>query len=346
MSNLLLELEKDPRMAQIHQEVIRSEKISTTNDIFAKKLLSRKSILIDFLNSVLNRAEEKKILDLVYNNNEILGLSANDKSSRLDITCTLASGEKVNLEIQVLNEKAWIERSLVYWSRLYTNNLKRGDKYLNIAAVICIHLLKFNLFDENKNPKPHSIAKLCNLEDGKPITDLIEFHFLELKKFSKKRISSMSRAEKWLAFFSGKLNGEEEKLMKKDKIFDEAFNLRDNFVKDPDEYLAYLKREMELMDYDNALYEAGLDGESRGIEKGKAEGLIQGKAEGLIQGKAEGLIQGKAEGLIQGKAESDFNKVMTLVNKKGYTLEAALDLLDIAKERWSEVESILKSVQK
>jgi len=86
MSNLLLELEKDPRMAQIHQEVIRSEKISTTNDIFAKKLLSRKGILIDFLNSVLNRAEEKKILDLVYNNNEILGLSANDKSSRLDIT--------------------------------------------------------------------------------------------------------------------------------------------------------------------------------------------------------------------------------------------------------------------
>jgi len=273
----------------------------------------------------------------------------------------LASGEKVNLEIQVLNEKAWIERSLVYWSRLYTNNLKRGDKYLNIAAVICIHLLKFNLFDENKNPKPHSIAKLCNLEDGKPITDLIEFHFLELKKFSKKRISSMSRAEKWLAFFSGKLNGEEEKLMKKDKIFDEAFNLRDNFVKDPDEYLAYLKREMELMDYDNALYEAGLDGESRGIEKGKAEGLIQGKteglnqgkaeglvqgkAEGLIQGKAEGLIQGKTEGLNQGKAESDFNKVMTLVNKKGYTLEAALDLLDIAKERWNEVKSIMKKIK-
>ena len=142
--------------------------------------------------------------------------------------------------------------------------------------------------------------------------------------------------------------------MKSPFFNDHAFNHRDNFVKDPDEYLAYLKKEMELMDYDNALYEAGLDGESRGIEKGKAEGLIQGKAEGLIQGKAEGLIQGKAEGLIQGKAEgliqgkaeSDFNKVMTLVNKKGYTLEAALDLLDIAKERWSEVESILKSVQK
>ncbi|WP_406018501.1 hypothetical protein [Succinivibrio sp.] len=110
--------------------------------------------------------------------------------------------------------------------------------------------------------------------------------------------------------------------MKSPFFNDHAFNHRDNFVKDPDEYLAYLKKEMELMDYDNALYEAGLDGESRGIEKGKAEGLIQGKA------------------------ESDFNKVMTLVNKKGYTLEAALDLLDIAKERWSEVESILKSVQK
>ncbi|MBE6421869.1 Rpn family recombination-promoting nuclease/putative transposase [Succinivibrio dextrinosolvens] len=318
MQNYLLEIEKDPRMAQLHQEILRTEKISTTNDIFAKKLLSRKTILIDFLNAVLDRNDEKKILDLTYNNSEILGLTSDDKTSRLDITCTLVSGEKVNLEIQVLNEKAWIERSLVYWSRLYTYNLKRGSKYKNIAAVICIHLLKFNLFDAVKNPKPHSKAKLCNLEDGKPITDLMEFHFLELRKFSKKRISSMSRAEKWLAFFSGKLSGEDEILMKKDKIFDEALNLRNEFVKDPDEYLAYLKREMELMDYDNALYEAGLDGEARGIEKGKVEGI----------------------------AESDYNKVKTLIEKKGHSLESALNLLDISKERWSEIESILKKIQK
>lgn len=322
MQNYLLEIEKDPRMAQLHHEILRTEKISTTNDIFAKKLLSRKTILIDFLNAVLDRNDEKKILDLTYNNSEILGLTSDDKTSRLDITCTLASGEKVNLEIQVLNEKAWIERSLVYWSRLYTYNLKRGSKYKNIDAVICIHLLKFNLFDAVKNPKPHSKAKLCNLEDGKPITDLMEFHFLELRKFSKKRISSMSRAEKWLAFFSGKLSGEDERLMKKDKIFDEALNLRNEFVKDPDEYLAYLKREMELMDYDNALYEASLDGEARGIEKGKVEGKVEGIA------------------------ESDYNKVKTLIEKKGHSLESALDLLDISKERWSEIESILKKIQK
>ncbi len=183
---------------------------------------------------------------------------------------------------------------------------------------------------------------------------MIEFHFLELKKFSKKRISSMSRAEKWLAFFSGKLTGEDEKFMKKDKIFDEAFNLRDDFLKDPDEYLAYLKREMELMDYDNALYEAGLDGEVRGWEKGRAEGIIEGKAEGIIEGKAEGIIEGKAEGIIEGKAEgiieglaeSDYNKVMTLVNKKGHTLDSALELLDITRERWTEIENILGSIQK
>ena len=310
MKNYLREIENDPRLIQMHQDVLRTGKISTTNDAFAKKLFYRKNIFIDFLNSILDRKGEKTIVDLDYNNGEILGLSSNDKSSRLDITCTLGSGERINLEIQVANEKAWIGRSLVYWSRLYTQNLKRGDKYRNIAAVICIHLLKFNLFDEVENPKPHSIAMLCNLEDGRPITDLIEFHFLELKKFSKRRISSMSRAEKWLAYFSGKLTVEDERVMKKDKIFDEALNLRDEFVKDPDEYLAYLKREMEIMDYDNALYEAGLDGEARG------------------------------------EARGEFNSIMSLINKKGYSLESALELLDITKERWSELEQTFGKIQK
>ncbi len=137
-------------------------------------------------------------------------------------------------------------------------------------------------------------------------------------------------------------------------VNDEASLIRDDYVNDPDEYLAYLKREMELMDYDNALYEAGLDGEVRGWEKGKAEGIIEGKAEGIIEGKAEGIIEGKAEGIIEGKAEgiieglaeSDYNKVMTLVNKKGHTLDSALELLDITRERWTEIENILGSIQK
>lgn len=37
---------------------------------------------------------------------------------------------------------------------------------------------------------------------------------------------------------------------------------------------------------------------------------------------------------------------MNLINKKGFTLESALDLLDITKERWSEVKSILSENQK
>lgn len=310
MNEYLKEIEEDPRIIQLHQEVMRTGKISTTNDAFAKKLFYRKEIFIDFLNSILARADDKKILDLTYNDRELNASGSTEKSSRLDITCTLASGERVDLEIQVSNEKAWIGRSLVYWSRLYTYNLRKGDKYLKVAPVICINLLKFNLFDVQKNPKPHSIAKLCNVEDGRPITDLLEFHFLELKKFSRKRISSMSRAEKWLAYFSGKLTDEDERVMKKDKIFDEALNLRDEFIKDPDEYLAYLKREMEIMDYDNALYEAGLDGEARG------------------------------------EAKAIYKKINSLVSQKKLSLEAALELLDVSEQEWSEIKQVVEENQK
>ena len=100
--------------------------------------------------------------------------------------------------------------------------------------------------------------------------------------------------------------------MEKEPVNKYKSSLSDGAVKDPDEYLAYLKREMEIMDYDNALYEAGLDGEARG----------------------------EARGIKKGYAQGDFNLVMTLINK-GYTLADALSLLDITEDRWKEVNQIL-----
>lgn len=75
------------------------------------------------------------------------------------------------------------------------------------------------------------------------------------------------------------------------------------------------------MDFDNALYEADLEGETRGYDREYSRAYARGYA------------------------KSEYRIVMTLINKKGFTLESALDLLDITKERWSEVKSILSENQ-
>ena len=122
--------------------------------------------------------------------------------------------------------------------------------------------------------------------------------------------------------------------MKKDKIFEEALNLRDEFIKDPDEYLAYLKREMEIMDYDNALYEAGLDGEARGFAKGEATGFAKGEARGFAKGEA------------RGEAKAIYKKINSLVSQKKLSLEAALELLDVSEQEWSEIKQVVEENQK
>ena len=51
------------------------------------------------------------------------------KLSILDISATLDTGTKVNVEIQLNNNHDMIKRSLYYWGRLYTAQLQKGMPY-------------------------------------------------------------------------------------------------------------------------------------------------------------------------------------------------------------------------
>ena len=58
--------------------------------------------------------------------------------------------------------------------------------------------------------------------------------------------------------------------------------------------------------------------------KGKLEGLIEGK----LIGKQDGLAEGEIKGILK--------SIRKLIAKKGYTLEEALDFLDIPKDEQSK----------
>ncbi|MBJ7998310.1 PD-(D/E)XK nuclease family transposase, partial [Bacillus cereus] len=57
----------------------------------------------------------------------------------LDISSTLNTGTKVNVEIQLNNNNDMIKRSLYYWGSLYTCQLQKRMPYSSIHKTITIN---------------------------------------------------------------------------------------------------------------------------------------------------------------------------------------------------------------
>ena len=97
------------------------------------------NVLISFLNAVLNPVDPIKSITL--KDTTIEKESLESKFSRLDVKATTDKGEEINIEIQIKDEKNMIQRSLYYWSRMYDEQLKKGDIYDKLSRTICMVLV-------------------------------------------------------------------------------------------------------------------------------------------------------------------------------------------------------------
>lgn len=75
------------------------------------------------------------------------GASIGDKDFVLDIKVLLDDRAIINLELQVINQHNWPERSLSYLCRAF-DNLNPGEGYQMVKPVVHIGLLDFTLFRE------------------------------------------------------------------------------------------------------------------------------------------------------------------------------------------------------
>ncbi len=103
------------------------------------------------------------------------------KFSRLDLKLDV-DGRIVNIEMQVNRETDFKERTLFYWSKLYSEELKTGDEYAELKQTICINIINFDLFGCEDY---HSHFKVMENERHEILTDKFAIHFFELKKLNK-----------------------------------------------------------------------------------------------------------------------------------------------------------------
>lgn len=133
--------------------------IPMTNDYLFRALLQRNNKVLKGLISSLLHLPIQQIVSVEILNPIELGKSIDEKNFILDIKVSLNNSAIINLEMQVIHERNWVDRSLSYLCRLY-DHLSPGDDYTQIKPVRQIGFLDFTLFPEA--PEFYATYKMLN----------------------------------------------------------------------------------------------------------------------------------------------------------------------------------------
>ena len=261
----------------------------------------RKRITLSFLNAVLGLTEENELRDITFIDREIDPQFEEDKLSRLDLFGIADDGSRINIEVQLVNLRNMEKRTLYYWAKMY-QSLHRGEDYEQLNRAITINLLNFSLLPQKQ---AHTMYGLYDLPSGHRLTEDIEIHFLEIPNFEVKTVREMKRLDRWLAYFSNKLNETEtEALAMSEAAIQEAMKAEHVFMQDDIERWQYEQREKAIRDYISGMRSSQREGMKRGMEEGLKQGLKQGIEKTSLQNlkslmKNMNLTAGQAMEILQ-----------------------------------------------
>ena len=176
-------------------------------------------------------------------------------------------GRIINIELQVNKESFFKERTLFYWSKLYSEELLAGDEYTELKQTICINIINFNLFECEDY---HSNFKILESQRNELLTDKFAIHFFELKKVGKYRKNK--RMEDWLNLINAETEGDLMAIQQATtipEVQDTIVMLRHLNADEKVRQEAYY-RERLLHDEASALGSARREGRAEGMAEGKA----------------------------------------------------------------------------
>ena len=259
------------------------QRLKVKNDFIFQKIFGQsenKEILISFLNAVLSLDGSKQLNDLEILDNKLKKDSPYDKQGILDIRAKTRKGEQINIEVQLVNQYNMDKRTLFYWSKIFTEQLKEGQPFQELKKTIAINILDFNYLEVDSY---HTVFHLR--EDSHPdyqLTDVLEIRFLELPKFRKLKPDLGKPLDRWLVFIEdspkevlGVVMKEEPVIAKAEEILEQLGSL--------DEVRRYYEaREMAIHDEVSRITGAMAEGELKGKLETARKMLFQNLDESLI----------------------------------------------------------------
>ena len=153
--------------------------IPMTNDYLFRALLQENNKVLKGLISSLLHLEIEEISSVEITNPIELGKAYDEKDFYLDVKVLLNNAATINLEMQVINQHNWQERSLSYLCRTF-DNLCKGADYTEVMPVVQIGFLDFTLFPDN--PEFYATYKLMNVKNHTIYSDKFRLSVLNLTR--------------------------------------------------------------------------------------------------------------------------------------------------------------------
>ncbi|WP_066248541.1 Rpn family recombination-promoting nuclease/putative transposase [Neobacillus drentensis] len=242
------------------------DRLNPLNDFLFKKLFGDEQdqeLLIGLLNAILN----VDIVNLRIARENLDRMKEDDKLGILDIKEETPSGKKINIEVQLVDQKNMVPRTLFYWSKLFVEGFVAGSNYKRLQKTVTINFLGFTM-EELVNESFHSTYQLQEVQSKGILTDLQEIHFIEFPKFDEIIYDLNNPLHRWLLFLTDDIP--ENLLMEvvsMDVIVNKAEQKLLKLSADPETRREYELREKALSDERSRLEDALESGMEKGIMK-------------------------------------------------------------------------------
>ena len=146
-----------------------------TNDYSFRALCQQDSAALQSLICSVLHWEKDQIVSTEVTNPIMLGKAIDDREFVLDVHLRMNNNITLNLEMQVLNEGNWPQRSLMYLCRQF-DQLNSGEGYKNAKTAIHIGILSFDPFKGQSRLRES--YRLMNDETWQLYTDKFQLYTL------------------------------------------------------------------------------------------------------------------------------------------------------------------------
>ncbi|MCM1540629.1 MAG: Rpn family recombination-promoting nuclease/putative transposase [Blautia sp.] len=192
------------------------------NDYLFRALLQRNNKVLKGLICSLLRLSSEQVQTVTITNPIELGDTVDSKVFFLDIRVLMNDHAYINLEMQVVNEYNWVERSLCYLCRSF-DSLEHGQDYSEARPSVQIGLLNFTLFPEN--PEFYSTYQFLNVKNHMLYSDKLRLSVLDLTRIDLATEEDRSyHIDYWASLFKSTTWEEIKMLAQKDDCIKDASN--------------------------------------------------------------------------------------------------------------------------
>ena len=274
-------------------------------DFAFKEIMENNEARKGFLAAVL-KVNPEDIRDTRILNPHLRKMHEDDKLGILDVRVLLNNDIEIDTEIQLAEFAAWANRTLFYLSKMFADQIEKGQDYSLLKKCVSISILDFVLFREEET-EFYSCFHIREDSRNFLYTDKMEFHVIELPKLPEE-LKEEDSLLLWAKFINAERKEKFDMLAEKSPYINSTYQHLQVISQDKEKRLEYEAREKAVRDHNQMMKEARERGMQEGRREGRQEGIIE-VAENFIKlglGTAE---ISKGTGLSENEIEDLRNKI-------------------------------------